>query len=361
VQELTGSSLRVRFDRPGFCLDVDFAWDERVAILFGPSGSGKTTVFESVLGLHREAQTTLRLAGEWLENPALGIRVPTDERRLGWVPQNPTLFPHLDVSANIRFGLARAGSGGERALERAVEVLEIGSLLGRRVDQLSGGERQRVALARAIASGPRALLLDEPLAALDLALRSRVLPYLLRVRDELDLPMLYITHDPDEAMLLGDVAAVLDHGRVVATGPPKQVLWSRDVLPLSQALGLENVLDAVALPAGAEREGERHIETAKGLRLSVPWRLEAGRSVCVGVRAEDVLVAVDPPGRISARNVLAGRVEACERLEEDVLVHVDVGERITARITASALSKLELKPGAAVFLVIKAYAIRRLR
>ncbi|MBW2422581.1 MAG: hypothetical protein JRH19_28960, partial [Deltaproteobacteria bacterium] len=142
-----------------------------------------------------------------------------------------------------------------------------------------------------------------------------------------DLPMLYITHDPDEAMLLGEVVAVLDRGRVVASGPPKQVLWSRDVLPLSQALGLENVLDAVALPASAEHEGECHIETARGLRLSVPWRLEAGESVCVGVRAEDVLVALDSPGRISA----------------------------------SALRKLELKPGAPVFLVIKAHAIRRLR
>jgi len=357
----SSSSIRVRFDRPGFRLDVEFAWDERVAILFGPSGSGKTTVFESVLGLHPEARCQLRLAGEWLEDPEQGIRVPTEQRRLGWVAQEPTLFPHLDVSGNLRFGLARAGREGEQALARAVEVLEIGDLLGRGVDQLSGGERQRVALARAIASGPRALLLDEPLAALDLPLRSRVLPYLLRVRDELDLPMLYITHDPDEAMLLGNVAAVLDGGRVVATGPPKQVLWSRSVLPLSQALGLENVLDAVALEALTTGGGERHIETSNGLRLSVPWRLQAGETVCAGVRAEDVLVAVDPPGRISARNILEGRVEACERHEQDVLVHVDAGERITARLTPAAVDKLDLKPGTPVFLVIKAHAIRRLR
>ena len=173
--------------------------------------------------------------------------------------------------------------------------------------------------------------------------------------------MLYITHDPDEAMLLGEVAAVLDRGSVVATGPPKEVLWRRDVLPLSRALGLENVLDAVALTSDAEHEGERHIETEKGLRLSVPWPAEAGESLCVGVRAEDVLVAVDPPGRISARNVLEGRVEECERHAQDVLVHVDTGERITARLTPSAVSKLELVPGARVFLVIKAYAVRRLR
>jgi molybdate transport system ATP-binding protein len=361
VPEETASSIRVRFDRPGFCLDVEFAWEERVAILFGPSGSGKTTVFESVLGLHPDAQSRVRLAGEWLESSELGIRIPTEQRRLGWVAQEPTLFPHLDVSGNLRFGLGRAGPGGEQALARAVEVLEIGDLLERGVDQLSGGERQRVALARAIASGPRALLLDEPLAALDLSLRSRVLPYLLRVRDELDLPMLYITHDPDEAMLLGEVAAVLDGGRVVATGPPKQVLWSRSVLPLSQALGLEKVLDAVALETRAAGEGDGHIETAKGLRLSVPWPLQAGETVCAGLRAEDVLVAVDPPGRISARNVIAGRVEECERHEGDVLVHVDAGDRITARLTPAAVDKLELKRGAPVFLVVKAYAIRRLR
>ena len=238
------SEIRMDLRRPGFHMQASVTWDARVAVIFGPSGSGKTTLLEAVVGLHPHARLRVRLAGEWLDDAERGLRVPLSERRLGWVPQAATLFPHLSVRRNLRFGIARAGADGPRALERAVEVLEIGDLLERPVDALSGGEQQRVALARALASGPRALLLDEPLASLDLPLRARVMPHLLRVRDELGLPILYVTHDPDEAQLLGEVIVVLDAGRVVASGPPREVLWSRSVLPLSEALGLENVLDA---------------------------------------------------------------------------------------------------------------------
>ena len=348
------SVLRIQLDRPGFRLDIDVEWSERVAVVFGPSGSGKTTLFEAVLGLHPGASVETRLAGEWLDDPESGLRVPVEERRLGWVPQDPTLFPHLTVAGNLRFGLQRAGQEGTRALDRAVDVLEIGDLLDRTVDALSGGERQRVALARAIASGPRALLLDEPLAALDLPLRARVLPYLLRVRDELDLPMLYITHDPDEAMLLGEIALVLDRGRLVATGPPREVLWTHDVRPLSEALGLENVLDGRACEDG------RAIRTALGLELRVPWQLELGSTARVGLRAEDVLLALDKPGRISARNVVPGVVRSCETRGDSVWVEVEAGDRVIAKLTADAARKLDLREHQRVFLVFKAQALRRL-
>ncbi len=353
------SRLCLQLERNGFHLDLDFSWRERVAVLFGPSGSGKTTLLETALGLHRATRCIIRLAGETLEDTARGIRLPVEGRRLGWMPQDPTLFPHLDVRGNLQLGLARAGVGGLQILDRAIEVLEIGELLGRRVDELSGGERQRIALARALASGPRALLLDEPLAALDLPLRARVLPYLLRVRDELGLPMLYITHDPDEAMLVGEVLAVLDQGRIVATGPPREVLWSRPVRPLSEALGLENVLEARAITAHDDWESE--IETPGGLRLHVPWPLEKGTPLCVGVRAEDVLLAVGETGRLSARNVIQGRVVSCETHSGEVLVHVDVGERLCAKLTPGAVRKLELEVGSHVSLIIKAHALRRLR
>ncbi len=353
------SRLSVRFERRGFDLAVDFSWQERVAVLFGPSGSGKTTLLEVALGLHPSARGIVRLAGETLEDEERGIRVPVEQRRIGWVPQDPSLFPHLDVAGNLRVGLGRAGSEGARALERAVDVLEIGHLLRRRVDELSGGERQRIALARAVASGPRVLLLDEPLAAIDLPLRARVMPYLLRVRDEIGLPMLYITHDPDEAMVLGETLAVLDRGRVVASGSPREVLWSSSVLPLSEALGVENVFDARVIDA--EGDLETCIETRSGLRLRVPWPLAPGTELCVGVRAEDVMVAVGAPGRISARNVIEGRVLRCEKRESDVLVHVDIGEALCAKLTPGAVQKLGLRSGSPVFLILKAHAIRRLR
>ena len=227
------NQIAVSLRRGDFELDVDLTWDDRVTVIFGPSGSGKSTLFEAVLGLHPAHARTIRLGDVALDDAAEGLHRLPEARGLGWVPQDALLFPHLDVAGNLRVGLERAGKAGTAHLDHAVEVLEIGDLLARRPDRLSGGERQRVAIARALASGPRALLLDEPLASLDLPLRARVLPYLLRVRDALDLPILYITHDPDEAMLLGERVIVLDAGRVVATGPPEQVLWSRAVLPLS--------------------------------------------------------------------------------------------------------------------------------
>jgi molybdate transport system ATP-binding protein len=360
------TQIEVRLRRPRFTLDFEAAWDERVAVLFGPSGSGKTTLFRAVLGLLPAARARTRLAGVWLEDPARGLRMPTERRGLGWVPQDPTLFPHLSVDQNLRFGAARAGPDAEGALRRAIEVLEIGDLLGRSVEGLSGGERQRVAMARALASGPRALLMDEPLAALDLPLRARVLPYLLRLRDELSIPILYITHDPDEAMLVGEVAVVLDAGRVVAIGSPREVLWSRSVLPLSEALGLENVLDARAVEAG---DGGSTVETATGLRLAVPARLERGESVRLGLRAQDLLLSAERPRRISARNVFEGVVMGCEPRDGSAFVRVaprGAGgtaapeATLVAKVTAAAVTEVGLRPGATVFVIVKAQALRRL-
>jgi molybdate transport system ATP-binding protein len=348
-----------RVSRGGFELDVDVAWDERVAVIFGPSGSGKSTLFDVVLGLHADARPSVQVAGSALDDPEAGLATPVWRRDIGWVPQEPALFPHLGVEANLRFGLARAGPQGEALLARARHVLEIEALGDRRVDRLSGGERQRVAIARAIASGPRALLLDEPLASLDLALRARVLPYLLRVRDELDLPILYITHDPDEALLVGDVVVVLDAGRIVATGPPAEVLWSRAVLPLSEALGMENVLEATVV----EHAGDAAlVDTRAGLRLSVPapTRLARGERVRLGLRAQDILLAADPPGRISARNVLPAVVTRCEPTADGVLVHLEAGDVLVAKVTAAAAQALALAPGVRVYAVIKAQALRRL-
>jgi len=350
------TQIDVELRRPGFTLEVSAGWDARVTVLFGSSGSGKSTLFECVLGLEPRARARVRLAGEWLEDPARGLRLPLHRRGLGWMPQDPTLFPHLRVAANLAFGRRRAGAEGARWLARAVEVLEIGDLLGRRVDELSGGERQRVALARALASGPRALLLDEPLSSLDVALRARVLPHLLRVRDELGLPMLVITHDPDEALLLGELVLVLDRGRVVAQGPPREVLWSQAVLPLAESLGLENVFEGVARGA----PGQEAVETEHGLRVVVSGRLAPGERVRLGLRAEDVLLAIGPPGRLSARNVWPARVVACEARGSDVWVHLDAGERLVAKLTPGAVRELGLGPGTTLHAVVKAQSLRRL-
>jgi molybdate transport system ATP-binding protein len=352
-----GARVRVRLARGAFRLEVDLAWEERVAVVFGPSGSGKSTLFEVLLGFHPRAALEVRLAGASLDDTGRGLHLAPERRGLGWVPQAPLLLPHLRVRENLRLGAARGGASGSRALARAVEVLEIGDLLGRRPHELSGGEQQRVAIARAVASAPRALLLDEPLASLDVALRARALRHLLRLRDELELAILYVTHDPDEALLVGERAIVLDAGAVVATGPPREVLWSRAVLPLAERLGIENAYDARVVEA---RAGTSLAETAGGLRLALPFPLAEGEPVCVGVRAEDVLLSADPPGRVSARNVIAARVERCEASGADALVHLDAREPLVAKVTADAAASLGLAPGVPVFAVVKAQAIRRL-
>jgi molybdate transport system ATP-binding protein len=351
------AALRIRLARGAFRLELDLAWSERVAVVFGPSGCGKSTLFEVLLGFHPRAALEVHLGGVALDDAGRGLHLAPERRGLGWVPQAPLLLPHLSVRENLRLGAARGGEAGARALERAVGVLEIGDLLGRRPAALSGGEQQRVAIARAVASGPRALLLDEPLASLDVGLRARALRHLLRLRDELRLAILYVTHDPDEALLVGERVIVLDAGSVVASGPPREVLWSRAVLPLAERLGIENAYDARVVEAAAAGS---LAETAGGLRLALPFALAPGEPVCLGVRAEDVLLSADPPGRVSARNVIAARVLRCEASGAEALVHLDAGEPLVAKITADAASSLGLAPGASVFAVVKAQAIRRL-
>jgi molybdate transport system ATP-binding protein len=355
----SATELSVRLERDGFRLAVDLAWNERVVVIFGPSGSGKSTLFEVLLGLRPGSQARLCLDGTWLEDDRRGLRLPIERRGLGWVPQDTALFPHLSVERNLRFGMPRGVDAGTR-LARAVEVLELGPLLRRNVGDLSGGERQRVAIGRAIASGPRALLLDEPLASLDLALRARVLRHLLRVRDALDLPILYITHDPDEALLVGERVVVLDAGHEVASGPPGEVLWSRAVLPLSAALGLVNVFGGRVVERSA---GQATLATAGGLCLVLPVAPEADEEISVALRAEDVLIAADPPGRISARNVLEARVSRCETRADEVFVHLALdpgGEQLVAKLTPTAAQKLELTAGRRVYALVKAQAIRRI-
>jgi molybdate transport system ATP-binding protein len=201
-------------------------------------------------------------------------------------------------------------------------------------------------------------LLDEPLASLDLGLRARVLRDLLRVRDELALPILAITHEPDEAIVLGERVLVLEAGRVVASGAPQAVLWSRAVLPLSASLGLENVFEG-----RASLGDPTTFTTDSGFRLALPEPLGATGRAAVGIRAEDVLIAVDPPSRISARNVVAARVAHCEDAGADTFVHLDPergDERLVAKLTSRAASDLELRAGLPVHAIIKAQAVRRL-
>lgn len=212
----------VRLPLAHFELKLDVEVTRQVTALFGPSGAGKTTVLDLIAGLRRAPSAHIELDGRVLTDTASKKEVPARDRHIGYVPQDGALFPHLSVRKNVLYG-----NKGDASLDRVTEVLEIGHLLDRRIGGLSGGEKQRVALARALLSSPKLLLLDEPLAALDEELKGRVLSYLQRVRDELKVPMLYVSHTTDELRALCDEVLVLDRGVLRGRGEPRELFASQ--------------------------------------------------------------------------------------------------------------------------------------
>ena len=236
--------LRCRIPLASFELDIDVTFDARVTAIFGPSGAGKTTLLDAIAGLREIAAGELEVGGKTLFSSTRKINLPPQRRNLGYVPQEGALFPHLSVRRNILFGSGRVSHGAavqSMSMDHLLEILEIGHLLDRSVTELSGGEAQRVALARAILSRPQLLLFDEPLAALDIGLKEKILPYLARVRDEFAIPMIYVTHNVTEVLTLADWVLVIRSGRLMAQGLPSETLTSSRAIRAMPEEELENV------------------------------------------------------------------------------------------------------------------------
>jgi molybdate transport system ATP-binding protein len=215
--------LDIQLTQGTFRLDVTATFNGKATAIFGPSGSGKTTTLDAIAGLRAPDRGVIRIDGRALFSSKERVNLPSHQRRVGYVPQDVALFPHMNVRLNLLYG---RHPGTSPPLERVVSMLEIESLVDREVGALSGGERQRIALGRALMSGPSLLLLDEPLAAVDVPLRRRILPYLQRVRDELHLPIVYVSHDREEVKRLADYVVLLEAGRVAAAGSPATLLGS---------------------------------------------------------------------------------------------------------------------------------------
>lgn len=209
--------VKLKEELSDFALDVAFRTSARSLAIIGPSGAGKTSLLESLAGLRRESSGLIVLDGRVLQDERTFL--PPEQRRVGYVPQDAVLFPHLSVRENVRFGLR-----DERAFDEAVSLLELSTLLDRAPRTLSGGERQRVALARALATSPSLLLLDEPLANLDQKLKARVLPYLLSVRERTGVPLIYVTHQPAEALAMAEETLLLERGRILTQGETAKVI-----------------------------------------------------------------------------------------------------------------------------------------
>jgi molybdate transport system ATP-binding protein len=351
--------IRLALQRPAFKLEVDLALPASgITALFGASGSGKTTLLRCVAGLERARDGLVRIGGETWQDDAQGVFLPTWQRPLGYVFQEASLFDHLDVRANLDYGRRRAGEAASIALDGVIGLLGIAHLLARRPHQLSGGERQRVAIARALAAQPRILLLDEPLASLDQARRMEILPWLEKLRDELRIPMLYVTHAAAEVARLADTLVVLDQGRVVAAGPVAETLAG---IAAPVVLGE----DAGALLQGtvAERDARWHLVRVD-FQGGALWLRDTGaalgRSVRVRVLARDVSISIAAPAGTSIQNLLPCTVQAVapDNHPSQVLLRLACGDSaLLARITARAADALGLAPGLAVWAQVKSAAL----
>jgi molybdate transport system ATP-binding protein len=338
-----------------FHLAVAFRAEAPIVGLFGRSGAGKTSVINAIAGIATPQRGHIRINDATLFDAVQGVDLPPEARRIGYVFQDSLLFPHLDVKANLLYGQRRRPVA-ERfiAPERVVELLGLGPLLARNTHTLSGGEKQRVAIGRALLAQPRLLLLDEPLAALDGARKSEILTYIERLRDELRLPMFYVSHSIPEITRLADTIVLLADGKCLAVGNAEDVFERVD-------RSLDDDEEAVSLVETriVAHDEPEHLTTLAfdGGKLIVP-RLQGtiGDRVRATIRARDVSLALQRPAGISILNVIPGCV-ASVNTEGRAAVHVRVavgGALITARITRRSLHELDVQPGHDVYALVKA-------
>ncbi len=337
-----------------YVLEIDVQSSARTLGIFGPSGSGKTSLLEAVAGWRRAARGRVVVAGRTLFDDAKGTDLSLAERGIGYVPQDLLLLADRSVRDNVLFG-PRAQ---ETLLARVVEILELGPLLDRACATLSGGERQRACLARALCSGPDVLLLDEPLASLDLPLRKRILPYLVRVREEFRMPMLYVSHDASEVSVLCEEVVFLREGKLAARGAPRDLFsdtWRRELLDEA----LENVLRGTVSSTGDEMTT---ITLTGGLPLEVPrLGVAPGAPVALGIRSDEILVALAPPSGLSARNAWPAVVVAVDPCRAGVVLRAILeggSDTLDVVLTRKSTDALGLHVGTRVFLVVKSSSIR---
>ena len=350
-------SLNLRKNFPGFELSVNADLPSGIAAVFGPSGSGKTTLLNCIAGLDRPDDGEIQLRGQVLYSRAGRINLAPERRRVGYMFQESLLFPHLNVEENIHYGYNLTPES-RRMVDpgQLVELLELRPLMQRRTVGLSTGEQQRVALARALASSPNLLLLDEPLAALHVNIRGRILRYLKAIRRELSIPMVYVSHSISEIMALADSALVLDKGRQVAMDEPRSLLGQSAAAPLIARESVENIFDVNV----TEHLPESGITLAAlGETVLALPQIDApvDQPVSVSIKASDVILASEPPRRISARNILEARVERVDAAGRSILVHAVLEQPWVAEITPDALANLDLQEGEKVYLVIKSSSI----
>ena len=335
-------SLDVQLQRGTFDLEASFALDKPVTGLFGSSGSGKSTLLNLVAGLTHPDNGWLKLGDKHLFHSTKNINLSPDKRDVGVVFQDSQLFPHMPVTKNLLYGYKRTAKKQRRfEVNEIVDLLEIGHLLKKRPIQLSGGEKQRVGLGRALLASPRFLLLDEPLASLDQGLKGQILPFLKRVKDELELPMVYISHSMEEILHLTDNLVVIDKGRILGAGHFYDVIKAEAVQGVANSMGLENILTVKIM--GHDVESGHTIAEIQGNILLLPLsnKLAIGDSCYISVRSTEISIAKHRISHISIQNQVKGRIIKCLKNATCVAIHVDVGTTLVVDITPKAFSELD--------------------
>jgi molybdate transport system ATP-binding protein len=348
-------SAAVRHRFGAFDLDVAFEAPLGVTVLFGPSGSGKTTLINAVAGLLRPDAGLIAIDDWVLLDTSARRFLPSHRRRIGYIFQEGRLFPHLTVRQNLAYGQWFAPKDAPReSLSRVVEMLGVGHLLARRPGALSGGEKQRVAIGRALLSAPRLILADEPLAALDEARKAEILPYFERLRDEVSVPILYVSHAASEVARLATTVVALRNGRVAALGPPGRVL--ADVGAVG-ARGAASVLTARVVRHHAD--GLSELATAAGALWLPRVAAPEGAMIRVRIAAQDVILSRARPEGLSALNVLAGAVaEVRPGQGPGAMVTLTIGDdRLSARITRRSADAMGLALGQICHAVVKSVAV----
>lgn len=353
-------TVDIRHRLAAFSIDAAFSCDRGVTALFGRSGSGKTSLVNIVAGLMKPDAGRIALDDDVLFDGGRHIFVPAHRRRFGYVFQEARLFPHLSVRHNLGYGSWFSGreSKGPQ-FQRIVDLLGIGALLERSPANLSGGEKQRVAIGRALLSNPRLLLMDEPLAALDEERKAEILPYLERLRDEADMPIIYVSHSVAEVARLAGKVVILENGRVSAAGD------AAAMLSLPSALSTVERREAGALIDGTVEaaDGEHGITTirAGGVLIRMPHLTGAmiGKPVRLQIAARDVMLATSRPDGLSALNILPGAiVQIGMPVEGSVDIRLDCGGvTIVSRITTLSRDMLGLRPGMRVHAIVKSVAL----
>ena len=353
-------SLRLQFNltRTDFALNINLQLPGRgVTALFGPSGCGKTTLLRCIAGLEYASGSLMVNEEVWQDATHF---TPTHQRAIGYVFQEASLFPHLSVRGNLQYGMKRVTGNSAVVIDPIIDLLGIRALLDRKPEGLSGGERQRVAIARALAVDPKLLLMDEPLAALDLKRKQEILPYLDRLQTTLEIPILYVTHSPDEVVRLAHHLVVMDAGSVVASGELADTL-SRLDLPVRLGNEVGVVIEAIV----GSIESQWHL-TRMDFDGGSVWIRDPGLALGAGARvrilASDVSLAREQPGKSSIQNVLQGQIDGIRNDDHPglALVRIKVGRAVLlARVTQRAISELALKVGDPVWTQVKSVALAR--